>query len=369
MNYLKAFRNKKILITGHTGFKGSWLVLWLKKLGADVYGISNNIPTKPSLFKVLKISKLCKSYKIDVRNYEKFKSKVLKINPDYIFHLAAQSIIKTAQDKPIFTWETNFIGIMNLMKITKYLSKKKKYTLIIITSDKCYLNFERKKSYKEIDILGGEEPYGGSKASAEILFKSLVKNNFFGKNINIATARAGNVIGGGDWSQNRLIPDCVKKIFSKKTLYLRNPNATRPWQHVLESLNGYLFLAYNLSHDKKNSGQSFNFGPRGKKFNTVEKVILEIKKYVSELKFKKNKKIIFDESQILNLDSTKAKKKLGWQTVLNFKKTIYFVIEWYKYFYSKKKNIYNFSISQICEFEKLLSKNNKNKKNKKNFNK
>jgi CDP-glucose 4,6-dehydratase len=358
MIYKKYFKNKKVLITGHTGFKGSWLALWLKSLDAKVFGISKSIPTNPSHYNVLTLSKIIQSRFVDIKNFSKLKKTILKFQPDYIFHLAAQSLVKKSYVETLNTWNSNLIGTVNLLEVLKNYNKKK-VTVVMITSDKSYKNLEIKRGYKEEDLLGGIDPYGASKSSAELAIKSYVKSFFSSQknNISIAVARAGNVIGGGDWSEDRLVPDCVRSWSRKKKVLIRKPNSTRPWQHVLESINGYLTLAFKLRENRdKYHGQAFNFGPRNNNTYRVIQVVREMKKNWNVVNWKvarKNKN--FFENNLLKLNSLKAEKKLKWRCVLNFKETIFFTIDWYKNFYSKRTNSLNYSLSQIKLFEKLLN--------------
>ena len=255
------FKNKKVIITGHTGFKGSWLTLWLKLLGAKIIGISLDVPTKPSHYDKLNLGKKIINIKLDIRNLKKLEKIFKKYQPDYVFHLAAQSLVKKSYTDPIETFTTNTIGTMNVLESLKKINKK--FAAVIITSDKSYKNLEIKRGYHEKDLLGGKDPYSASKGAAEIIIQSFV-NSYFKKNKskNIAVARAGNVIGGGDWSENRLIPDCIKSWSVNKKAMIRNPKSTRPWQHVLEAIRGYLTLAICLYKDHKLHGEPFNFGPK-----------------------------------------------------------------------------------------------------------
>ena len=251
MKNLKIFRNSRVIVTGHTGFKGSWLTAWLKQLGANIMGISIDIPTFPSHFAVSKINAGIIDKRIDIRDKKKLEKAITNFRPKFIFHLAAQSLVGVSYKKPTLTWQTNVLGTLNVLESVRKL--KNKCNVVIITSDKCYLNREIHLGYKETDILGGKDPYSVSKASAELVVKSY-NNSFFANNknqIRIATARAGNVIGGGDWASFRIVPDCVRSWSRGKIAELRNPNATRPWQHVLEAVGGYLCLAINLNLNKK----------------------------------------------------------------------------------------------------------------------
>ena len=254
---LEDFRNKKVIVTGHTGFKGSWLSTWLSLVGAKVYGFSNNVPTSPSHFDSIK-SFFEDDIKGDIRDANTFKNYISKIKPDYLFHLAAQSLVNFSYEEPKLTWETNLIGTVNILDSLRYIDNK--CIAIFITSDKCYDNLEWTWGYREIDKLGGPDPYSASKGAAELAISSYFRSYFKKEsNISLASARAGNVIGGGDWSSNRLIPDCVKAWANNECVDLRNPFSTRPWQHVLEPIGGYMLLALALSERKELNGESFNF--------------------------------------------------------------------------------------------------------------
>lgn len=348
-NLVKIFRNKKVLITGHTGFKGSWLSLWLNISGAKVYGISNNYKSTETNIKNFRLKKNVKNFNIDIRNFVKLNKIITKIKPDFIFHFAAQSLVGKSFKNPVYNFETNFNGTLNLLEVLR-LSKFKCIS-IIITSDKSYKNLEIKRGYTENDILGGDDPYSASKASAEFVinsyFKSFLKNK---KNLRIAICRAGNVIGGGDWSNDRLIPDIMRSIFNNKKVKLRNQSSTRPWQHVLDVLNGYLILASKLKKNNTLNGQSFNFGPPIKSNYTVLAIVREMKKNWNLLEWVFSNRT-YHESTLLKLNSSKSLKYLNWKNKLDFKELIRLVTDWYKCFY-ENKNIYDFSIKQIRNFEK-----------------
>ena len=357
MKYLKNFKNKKVVITGHTGFKGSWMVCFLKSLGAKVYGISDKVPTNPSHYKISKAYIDIKDYRVDIRKRDKVVKIINLIQPDFIFHLAAQSLVKTSIEKPTETWEINLIGTLNLLESLRYL--KNKCTAIIITSDKCYRNDEKKLGYTETDPMGGDESYSASKGSAELLINSYIKSYFKSKKnkVLICTARAGNVIGGGDWSKDRLISDCLKSWSKNNPATIRSPYSIRPWQHVLDVLNGYLILASRLRNDKKLHGNSFNFGPK-KNFSeaTVLDILNMIKKNWPEIKWKIKKDQNLKETKLLKLVSNKARLQLGWKQVLSLNQTIEFVSKWYKEYLHKKKNKEQITINQINIFKDLLSK-------------
>ena len=348
-NLVKIFRNKKVLITGHTGFKGSWLSLWLNISGAKVYGVSNNYKSTETNIKNFRLKKNVKNFNIDIRNFVKLNKIITKIKPDFIFHFAAQSLVGNSFKNPVYNFETNFNGTLNLLEVLR-LSKFKCIS-IIITSDKSYKNLEIKRGYTENDILGGDDPYSASKASAEFVinsyFKSFLKNK---KNLRIAICRAGNVIGGGDWSNDRLIPDIMRSIFNNKKVKLRNQSSTRPWQHVLDVLNGYLILASKLKKNNTLNGQSFNFGPPIKSNYTVLAIVREMKKNWNLLEWVFSNRT-YHESTLLKLNSSKSLKYLNWKNKLDFKELIRLVTDWYKCFY-ENKNVYDFSIKQIRNFEK-----------------
>lgn len=351
---LKVFKNKRILITGHTGFKGSWLSLWFKNLGADVMGVSIDIPTKPSHFQLINLEKKVKSKFLDITDLKELKKIFISFKPDYVFHLAAQSLVKKSYKNPLLTYYTNTIGTLNVMESLKSL--KNNCIAVIITSDKSYKNLEIKRGYKEEDELGGADPYSSSKASAELIIQSYFKSYLVDKkNIRLAVARAGNVIGGGDWSENRLIPDCVRSWSKNKKVIIRNPDATRPWQHVLDALYGYIILSLNLRKNRKLNGQAFNFGPGLNNNYKVIEVLTLVKKLWQNIFWKtiKLKKKEF-ESSLLKLNSSKANSVLKWKCNLSFRESIYFTTEWYKYFYITKKNMYDFSIKQINLYIKKL---------------
>lgn len=335
MNY-SFFKNKKILITGHTGFKGSWLTCWLSMLDAKILGLSLK-PIKKSHFNLIKKKVRIKNIYVDIRNEKKINKIILNFKPDLVFHLAAQAIVSKSYQKPKYTFETNVLGTFNVLN--SLLGLKKKCSAVIITSDKCYENRELNRGYIENDKLGGEDFYSSSKASTELLIRSFYKSFVYKKNryLKIATARAGNVIGGGDWSKDRLIPDCMQSWSNKKTAFLRNPKSTRPWQHVLEALNGYLHLSYFLSKGKFN-GEAFNFSNKRIRNLTVESFIskISLKWKGARWKYKKYSRN-FKESKLLQLNNSKAEKKMNWKNKLKLTDTVNFVFNWYYSYYKTKK--------------------------------
>ena len=357
MKNLKIFKNSRVIVTGHTGFKGSWLTAWLKLLGADVMGISLSPPTNPSHFKAVNINKGIKDIRLNILEKAKLEKKIVKFKPNFIFHLAAQSLVGLSYKNPELTWQTNLFGTLNILESLRKL--KKSCNVVIITSDKCYFNKETHYGYKENDILGGKDPYSASKASAEILIKSYISSFFAKKSkVRIVTARAGNVVGGGDWSSNRIVPDCYKSWSRNKKVQLRNPNATRPWQHVLEAVGGYLCLAINLKHNENLHGESFNFGPGLSKEHSVLELVKKISNHwdnISWRKIKKSKKVFY-ESGLLRLNCNKAKKFLRWKSILKFNEIVEMVANWYSSYQKNPKDIENITLEQIKNYQLLAFK-------------
>ncbi len=349
------FLNKKVLITGCTGFKGSWLTIWLDLLGAKLYGLALDPPTSPSMFEEAKLDSIIDNNIIDIKDTYKVKNLIKKINPDYVFHLAAQPIVSYSFINPVETWKTNVIGTINILDSLKELDNN--CIGIIITSDKCYENQEWDWGYREIDRLGGEDPYSASKGSAELAFKSYYKSFFSGKSFNgikLCSARAGNVIGGGDWAENRIVPDCIKAWTRKIPVSIKSPESTRPFQHVLEPLSGYLKLAEKLNSRSELSGQSFNFGPPSNFNYKVIDIVKELSKNWEgscwDLSQKKNK---YSESKLLKLNCDKALSLLNWEPTLDFSTTIKFTTDWYYAFYNNKNlNILEKCREQIKDFLK-----------------
>ena len=347
------WKNKKILITGHTGFKGSWLTIWLKKLGADITGFSKSVPTNPSLFETANIEKDIKSVVGDIQNYELLKETISKCEPEIIFHMAAQSLVIKSYSNPIETFSTNVMGTVNLLYAVKETKKAK--IVINITSDKCYENNESLEGYSEEDPMGGHDPYSSSKGCAELITKSFRKSFFSSdheNNIELASVRAGNVIGGGDWAENRLIPDIIRAIKNKENVKIRNPNALRPWQHVLDPLNGYISLAEKLWDDQKKHSEGWNFGPEKNEVKPVSWIIEEF----NELWKNKINWVVgnneLHEANNLILNCQKAKSRLGWNSKINTETALKMTIEWYtKYF--DGKNMREVTEEQIIEFQKL----------------
>lgn len=349
------FFGKTIIVTGHTGFKGSWLSLWLKSMGAKVIGISKDIPTSPSNFKAIKLNESIEDLRCNINDLEIIKKIVKQKKPDFVFHLAAQPLVNEAYIKPLETFTTNGVGTLNMLESLRELNQK--CVAIFITSDKCYFNKEWIWGYRETDEIGGLDPYSGSKGVAELILRSYFKS-YFSKDhsVKIGIGRAGNVIGGGDWAMNRIIPDIVKSWSNNEELLLRNPNSTRPWQHVLEPLSGYLKLAEHLSDSTGSNGEAFNFGPSSDEEFSVLDLVKEMSKYWTNVRWtveKHNNKINY-ESTLLKLNCDKAIAKLKWKSTMTFPETVKMTSEWYKTFYNSQKDILSFSLKQIEEYQNLM---------------
>lgn len=353
VNYNKLFggiyKDKKVLITGYTGFKGSWLAQWLHLMGAKVYGYALAPPSNPSHFEVLDLK--INGQEGDIRDYLRLLSFVNEVKPDIVFHLAAQALVRSSYNDPIETYSTNVIGTLNLFEVCKKVESVK--AIINVTSDKCYDNKEWIWGYREIDNMGGFDPYSSSKGCAEILTHSF-RNSYFNLSeydkshtVLLASARAGNVIGGGDWATDRLIPDIIKAASINKSVIIRSPKATRPWQHVLEPLSGYLTLGWRLLEGKKEYAEGWNFGPDINCNLKVEEVVNLSKHYWDSIKIEyKQNTSATHEANLLMLDCSKANKLLNWKPVWNINETVENTINWYKEYYTNKKVNTDINISE-----------------------
>lgn len=355
MLFNQIFSNKKILITGNTGFKGSWLTAWLLKLEADIVGISKDIPTNPSMYESLELEKKITHYYEDVVNREEISKIISYEKPDFIFHLAAQAIVSESYEDPYNTITSNVVGTASILDALK--SYDKDCTVVLITSDKCYDNLEWPWGYKETDKLGGKDIYSGSKGAAELIINSYV-NSFFHTNskIKIGVGRAGNVIGGGDWAKDRIIVDCIKSWSKNKPVEIRSPDATRPWQHVLEPLSGYLTLAKNIYENKNIQGNAYNFGPKSGQNKTVLKLIEDLSTYWNtELTepYKITDQVPFYEAGLLKLNCDKALLDLKWESTLDYQETVSMIGEWYKENLNKSNDMYSFTLKQIADYENI----------------
>lgn len=327
------WRGKKVLVTGHTGFKGSWLSLWLNEMGSEVFGYALESETTPSFFSQLRLESLINHYLGDIRDADLLRGYLLKVQPDVIIHMAAQALVRRSYKEPVYTWQTNVIGTINLLEACRNLSNN--CAVVVVTTDKVYENKELDYAYREEDQLGGYDPYSSSKAATELVVSSW-RNSFFNfkNNIRIASGRAGNVIGGGDWSEDRIVPDMIRSLNGGQIINVRNPGSVRPWQHVLEPLSGYLILAEKLyTQDSLEFQSAFNFGPLVINSKTVEELVNQ------SLVFWPGKwKDISDKNEpheagLLNVNIEKAASILQWKPKWTFKESVENTINWYKRYY------------------------------------
>lgn len=343
------YKNKKVLVTGHTGFKGSWLSLWLLNLGANVAGFSLYLPSEPCNFEILGLKERMTHCQGDVRNIEELTKVFDDFRPEIVFHLAAQPIVRKAYDEPKITFDTNLGGTVNVLECIR--NNPQVLSAVIITSDKCYENYNLERGYHEEDRLGGYDPYSASKACAEIA-ASAFSRSYFNKedSVKIATTRAGNVIGGGDWAKDRIVPDCIRAWSEGKEVVLRNPEATRPWQHVLEPLSGYLWLGAKLISEPCDlASQAFNFGPNNGVIESVGSVVSKLAKMWPKATWRHIAENGRKEANLLQLSCDKARTYLGWRSALNFTETISFTGNWYRN-YCQGEDSYAFSCLQIEEY-------------------
>jgi len=348
-NAFSAFKNKRILITGDTGFKGSWLSLWLSMLGAKVYGFALPPDSENSHYKLLGLDKIINHTDGDIRNINAVNKIFNKAKPEIVFHLAAQALVRKSYNEPKLTFDTNLGGSVNVME-SALLSKSLK-ALVMITSDKCYKNKEWLWGYRENDEFGGDDPYSASKAAAEIAINSYKKSFFDKLNIGFASTRAGNVIGGGDWSANRIIPDTIRALTQKKSIIIRNPSSTRPWQHVLEPLSGYLNIASKLLMNPKKYSGSWNFGPDSSSIKTVHELVkLAVTQWGSGKIDIIKERNAPHEAGLLHLNCDKANSLLKWNVTWGFYKSVINTVDWYKKIVLQKLPAIEVTKDQIIKF-------------------
>ena len=328
-----AFAGKTVLVTGHTGFKGSWLVAWLLRMGARVIGIADDVPTEPSHFDVLGLDRAVDDHRIDIRDAAAVARIVADARPDYLFHLAAQPLVRQSYQSPLDTFAVNVLGTANVLEALRPLDTP--CVAIMVTSDKCYDNVEWIWGYRETDRLGGKDPYSGSKGAAELAIRSYVASFFADADspVRVAVARAGNVIGGGDWAADRIVPDCVRAWAGGRAVEIRNPDATRPWQHVLEPLSGYLWLAARLAADHTLNGEAFNFGPAGADDHTVREVLDALVAGWPGAAWTLVPASGKPEAGLLKLNCDKAAARLAWRPTLDFAESVGLAGAWYRTFY------------------------------------
>jgi CDP-glucose 4,6-dehydratase len=345
------YRGKKVFVTGHTGFKGSWLCLWLTQLGAEVVGYSIDLPSEPNHFELLDLNMV--SIMGDILDKKKITEAIQEHQPDIVFHMAAQPLVRESYLNPVGTFETNVMGTVNVLEACR-LAKVK--AILNITSDKCYQNNEWERGYKEDDAMGGHDPYSASKGCAELVGNAYRSSFFNPKKYKdthdtlLADARAGNVIGGGDWAKDRLIPDIMKSTSKGETVSIRNPKATRPWQHVLEPLSGYLHLGWKLLEENKDFAENWNFGPNDSASLTVQEVIEHTRKHWEKIVYDiQENPADFHEANLLKLDSSKARTVLKWTTVWDNDTTFKKTIDWYKNYYADG------SLQSIADLESYVA--------------
>lgn len=350
------WKGKRVLVTGHTGFKGSWLSFWLNDMGVRLKGIALPPASKPNLYSVLSLNNIMESKFGDIRDKEFVSREISVFDPDIIIHMAAQAIVRTSYHDPLATFETNVLGTANILNTARKLENLK--AVVSVTSDKCYENREWDWKYREMDAMGGFDPYSASKGCAELVTSSFRRSFFQNDSTNknqtgVASVRAGNVIGGGDWSDDRLIPDCIRFIFEQEELNIRNPHAIRPWQNILDLLRGYMILTEKLYFDPERYSGPWNFGPSDDDEKPVGEILEIMAGYAGD-SFKWN----YDESDnpheasYLKLDSSKARKKLGWRTFLPLKNSLEQLMNWYSEYY-EGKDMTSYTRDVIREFENL----------------
>ena len=355
--YVKSFwKNKRVFITGHTGFKGAWLSIWLNTLGAKVTGYALKPPTVPSIFNLCKLDDKIESIIGDVRDSVKLNKALALAKPDVVIHMAAQPLVRESYKNPVETYDINVMGLINLFEAVR--KSKTVRSVVNVTTDKCYENREWPWGYRENEPMGGYDPYSNSKACSELVTSSY-RNSFFNPkeygeshNVALASARAGNVIGGGDWAADRLIPDCIKSLLKKKNILIRNPQAIRPWQHVLEPLSGYMLLAQRLYEKGCVYAEGWNFGPDDSDAKPVEWIVRMLcKKWgVAGTGYSIDRGKHPHEANYLKLDCSKSKNLLSWRPVWNLEYTIEKIVEWTKE-YQQKKDVYTICLRQIEEYE------------------
>jgi CDP-glucose 4,6-dehydratase len=346
------YRGKRVLVTGHTGFKGSWLSLWLNQQGAEVVGISLAPETQPNHWNLLNLDLTVQHHELDIRNAMEVAGVFKAAQPEVVFHLAAQPLVRRSYRAPLETWSTNVMGTANVLEACRQTRSVR--AILVVTTDKCYENQEWAWGYRETDRLGGHDPYSASKAGSELVAANYRKSYFNTDGAPLlATARSGNVIGGGDWSEDRLIPDLVRAMAAQQSLEIRSPNATRPWQHVLESLSGYLLLVQQLIEGAKNFDCAWNFGPERSSNHSVADVLNTLQAHWPEMQWHQTAAPQPHEANLLHLDSAKANGQLGWQPVWNLDTTLEKTADWYRIFQSSQTAI---SPQQLAHYVEAAQK-------------
>ena len=347
------WKGKRVFLTGHTGFKGSWLSLWLSLLGAEVKGYSLKSPTSPSLFDVAKIDLLMDSHIGDIRDQSALYDSMTIFNPDILIHMAAQPLVRYSYIEPIETYEVNVIGTAKVLEVARSCPHLK--AIVNITTDKCYENDDRLDGYLEGNPMGGFDPYSSSKGCAELVTSAYRRSFMNVQGVGLASVRAGNVIGGGDWATDRLIPDILKSFEKSVPVVIRNPEATRPWQHVLEPLSGYLILAQRLYENGGDYAEGWNFGPNEQDVRPVSWILDHMVKKWPGSSWELDKGVFPHEASFLKLDISKAKAKLGWSPVWDLDYTLEKIVIWHKGWINKE-NIQKICLQEIKEYTKTINK-------------
>ena len=347
------WQGKRVFLTGHSGFKGSWLSLWLFSLGAEVKGYSLNPPTSPSLFNEAKIDSIIESCVGDIRDQDTLYKSMVSFNPDILIHMAAQPLVRYSYDEPIETYEVNVIGTAKVLEVARSCSNLK--AIVNITTDKCYENDGRTQGYKENDSMGGYDPYSSSKGCAELVASSYRRSFLQDQGIGLASVRAGNVIGGGDWADDRLIPDILKSFENGSSVVVRNPQATRPWQHVLEPLSGYLILAQKLYQNPKKYAEGWNFGPNEQDVKSVDWILDKMISKWPNSSWELDKSYSPHEAGFLKLDILKAKSKLGWNPLWSLSDTLEKIVHWHQAWLNKE-DMQVVCLAEIKEYTKDMNK-------------
>ncbi|CAC9576552.1 CDP-glucose 4,6-dehydratase (EC 4.2.1.45) [uncultured Gammaproteobacteria bacterium] len=350
------WKGKRVFLTGHTGFKGSWLSLWLTSLGAEVKGYALNPPTSPSLFNEAKIESIVTSEIGDIRNQDKLHKSMTTFNPDILLHMAAQPLVRYSYDNPVETYEVNVIGTAKVLEVARNCSNLK--AIVNITTDKCYENDSRKEGYIETDSMGGYDPYSSSKGCAELVTSTYRRSFLQEQGIGIASVRAGNVIGGGDWADDRLIPDILRSFEKNESVIIRNPKATRPWQHVLEPLSGYLILLEKLYKNQGKYAEGWNFGPNEQDVQPVDWILDKMTLKWPDSHWSLDKNANPHEADFLKLNITKVKLKLGWKPVWELSYTLERIIDWHRAWLNKE-NMQAVCLAEIEEYTRDMNNENR----------
>lgn len=342
------WQGRRVFVTGHTGFKGSWMCLWLQSMGAVVRGVALNPPTNPSLFEVASVADRMDSFLLDIRDFSRVRASIEEFKPEVIFHMAAQPLVRRSYDEPLETYSTNLMGTLHVLEAARYVDTVK--SIVNVTTDKCYENKEWVWGYRENDPMGGHDPYSSSKGCVEIASNAYRKSFLIDSGIGMATVRAGNVIGGGDWAIDRLMPDVLRALEAKKLIVLRNPTATRPWQHVLEPLSGYLMLAERLFHEGQTYAEGWNFGPHDEDCRPVQWLVDKSCEIWGEnAAFETDFRTQPHEANLLKLDISKARNRLGWEPTWPLLKSLNNIVTWHKSWLGGK-NMHKVCMDQIKEY-------------------